>query len=111
MQGLDEAGKAADAAADALLAKGDAAAFAKMSEALTQVERAFLNNGGLPGRPWFRHQLVGPGLTTGYAPWPFPALREAVEKKDKAMFDTEAKKVVAALDQGAARLRAAAGAR
>lgn len=111
VQGLDEAGKAADAAADALLAKGDAAAFAKMSEALTQVERAFLNSGGLPGRPWFRHQLVGPGLTTGYAPWPFPALREAVEKKDKAMFDTEAKKVVAALDQGAARLRAAAGAR
>lgn len=108
---LDAAGKAADAATDALLAKGEAAAFAKMSEALTQVERAFLNNAGLPGRPWFRHQLIGPGLTTGYAPWPMPALREAVEKKDKAMFEAEAKKVIAALEAGTAKLRAAASVR
>ncbi|MEO8360379.1 MAG: M28 family metallopeptidase [Vicinamibacteria bacterium] len=105
---LDAAGKAVDAATDAVLAKGDAATFAKMSDALTQVERAFLNKDGLPGRPWFKHQLIGPGLTTGYAPWPFPALREAVEKKDKAMFDTEAKRIVAALDAGTARLKATA---
>jgi N-acetylated-alpha-linked acidic dipeptidase len=105
---LDAAGHAADAAADALLAQGDAAAFSRMSEALSQVERAFLNHEGLPGRPWFKHQLIGPGLTTGYAPWPMPALREAVEKKDNAMFDTEAKKIVAALEAGAARLRLAA---
>ncbi len=108
---LDAAGRAADAATDALLAKGDAASFARMSDALNQVERAFLNKDGLPGRPWFKHQLIGPGLTTGYAPWPMPALREAVEKKDKAMFDAEAKKVVAALDAGTAKLRAASAAR
>jgi N-acetylated-alpha-linked acidic dipeptidase len=108
---LDAAGRAADAATDALLARGDAAAFAKMSDALNQVERAFLNKDGLPGRPWFKHQLIGPGLTTGYAPWPLPALREAVEKKDKAMFDTEAGRIVAALDAGTAKLRAAAAVR
>jgi N-acetylated-alpha-linked acidic dipeptidase len=108
---LDAAGRAADAATDALLAKGDAATFAKMSDALNQVERAFLNNDGLPGRPWFKHQLIGPGLTTGYAPWPLPALREAVEKKDKAMFDTEAKRIVAALEAGTAKLKAAAAVR
>ena len=105
---LDAAGRAADAATDALLARGDAASFAKMSDALNQVERAFLNKDGLPGRPWFKHQLIGPGLTTGYAPWPLPALREAVEKKDQAMFDTEAKRIVAALDAGVAKLKAAA---
>jgi len=108
---LDAAGRAADAATEALLASGNAAAFAKLSEALNQVERAFLNKDGLPGRPWFKHQLIGPGLTTGYAPWPYPALREAVEKKDKAMFDTEAKRIVAALDAGVLRLRAAAAIR
>ena len=108
---LDAAGRAADAAADALLAKSDAASFAKMSDALNQVERAFLNSEGLPGRPWFKHQLIGPGLTTGYAPWPLPALREAVEKKDKAMFDTEAKRIVAALDAGTAKLKTAAAVR
>jgi N-acetylated-alpha-linked acidic dipeptidase len=111
VSGLDAAGHAADAAADALLAQGDAAAFSRMSDALSQVERAFLNQEGLPGRPWFKHQLIGPGLTTGYAPWPMPALREAVEKKDLAMFNAEAKKVVAALDAGAAKLRAAAAIR
>lgn len=104
---LDAAGRSADAAADAILAKGDAAAAATMSNALTQVERAFLNAQGLPGRPWFKHQLIGPGLTTGYAPWPMPALREAVEKKDAAMFDAQAKKVVAALNAGTEKLRAA----
>jgi len=108
---LDAAGRAADAATDALLAKGDAAAFTRMSDALNQVERAFLNKEGLPGRPWFRHQLIGPGLTTGYAPWPMPGLREAVEKKGRAMFDTEARKVVSALEAGTSMLRAAAAVR
>lgn len=105
---LDTAGRAADLAADRVSASGDTATAARMSDALTQVERAFLNPQGLPGRPWFRHQLIGPGLTTGYAPWPFPGMREAVDKKDAAMFDAEAKKVVAAIAAGAAKLRQAA---
>jgi N-acetylated-alpha-linked acidic dipeptidase len=101
---LEKAGVAVDSAADRVAASGDAAAAARISQALTQVERAFLNPQGLPGRPWFKHQLIGPGLTTGYAPWPYPGLREAVEKKDQAMFDAELKKVVAALQAGTARL-------
>jgi N-acetylated-alpha-linked acidic dipeptidase len=108
---LDAAGNAADATADRIAASGDAGAAARMSDALTQVERAFLNARGLPGRPWFKHQLIGPGLTTGYAPWPFPALREAVEKKDAAMFGAEAKNVVAAINAGTAKLKAAAAIR
>jgi N-acetylated-alpha-linked acidic dipeptidase len=105
---LETAGRAADSAADRVLGAGDAGAMARMSVALTQVERAFLNPQGLPGRPWFRHQLVAPGLTTGYAPWPFPGVREAVEKKDRAMFDAESKKVIAALAAGTAKLKEAA---
>jgi N-acetylated-alpha-linked acidic dipeptidase len=108
---LGAAGRAADDAANRVAASGDAAAAARMSDALTQVERAFLNPQGLPGRPWFRHQLIAPGLTTGYAPWPFPGLREAVEKKDAAMFDAESAKVVAAIVAGTAKLRQAAALR
>ena len=108
---LEKAGVAADAAADRVAASGDAAAAARISDALIQVERAFLHPQGLPGRPWFKHQLIGPGLTTGYAPWPYPALREAVEKKDMTMFGAEAKRVVAAIAAGTARLRQAAGIR
>jgi N-acetylated-alpha-linked acidic dipeptidase len=69
------------------------------------VERAFLDQKGLPNRPWFRHLLIAPGLTTGYAPWPFPALQEALDAKDAAMFAAEAKRIVAALRAGTERLR------
>jgi len=105
---LERAGVAADAASDRVAGSGNAGAAARMSDALAQVERAFLNPAGLPGRPWFKHQLIGPGLTTGYAPWPYPALREAVEKKDAAMFAAEMRKVVAAIQAGTARLQQAA---
>jgi N-acetylated-alpha-linked acidic dipeptidase len=108
---FETAGVAADAAADRVAASGDAGAAARMSDVLSQVERAFLNPQGLPGRPWFKHQLIGPGLTTGYAPWPYPGLREAVEKKDLAMFGAELKKVVAAIQAGTAKLRQAAAVR
>ncbi|CAN5739156.1 transferrin receptor-like dimerization domain-containing protein [soil metagenome] len=100
------AGEAADRAADAALTSGDASALRRVNEALMSVESAFLDAKGLAGRPWFRHMLIGPGLTTGYAPWPFPALQEAVEKKDAAMFATESARVVAAIKAGAERLRA-----
>jgi N-acetylated-alpha-linked acidic dipeptidase len=103
---LGKAGEAADRAADAAVQGGDAAAIKRINDALVQVERAFLQANGLPQRPWFRHMLIAPGLTTGYAPWPFPALQQAIEERDAAMFATEAKRVVAALKAGTDRLRA-----
>jgi N-acetylated-alpha-linked acidic dipeptidase len=102
---LAAAGEAADRAADAALTNGDAAAMRRVNEALMQVEPAFLDAKGLPNRPWFRHLLIGPGLTTGYAPWPFPALQEAVEQRDAAMGDAEAKRIVNAMAAGARQLR------
>jgi N-acetylated-alpha-linked acidic dipeptidase len=107
--GLDElrtAGEAADRAADAAMKSGDAAAIRRINDGLTSVEAAFLDAKGLPNRPWFRHMLIGPGLTTGYAPWPFPALQEAIENKDDAMFARERARVVAAIKAGTERLRA-----
>jgi hypothetical protein len=49
--------------------------------------------------------LIAPGLTTGYAPWPFPALQEAIEARDAAMFASEAKRVAAAIRAGAGKLQ------
>lgn len=105
---LAAAGEAADRAADASAQSGDAVAVTRINEALIQVERAFLHADGLPKRPWFRHMLIAPGLTTGYAPWPFPALQQAIEERDPALFASEARRVVAAIRAGTARLRAAA---
>jgi N-acetylated-alpha-linked acidic dipeptidase len=106
LEELGAAGLAADRAADAALKSGDAGAIGRVNEALTSVEPAFLDARGLPNRPWFRHLLIAPGLTTGYAPWPFPALQEAVENRDADLFATEAKRIAAAIRAAADRLRA-----
>jgi N-acetylated-alpha-linked acidic dipeptidase len=111
LRDLGEAGAAADRAAAAVAAGGDAQAARRLSEALLQVERAFLSPEGLPKRSWFRHVLIAPGTTTGYAPWPFPGLQQAIEDRDPALFAAESKKVTAALQAGAERLRAAAAVR
>ena len=62
----------------------DNVALAKLNDRLTRVERAFLLEKGLPERPWFKHAIYAPGLTTGYAAWPLPAIRQALEDKSKA---------------------------
>ncbi len=56
---------------------------AGLNHALAQVERSFLLDKGLPDRPWFRHAVYAPGLTTGYAAWPLPAIRQALEDDNK----------------------------
>ena len=111
LQEFSAAGESVDRATDAALSSGDAAAMRRVNDALVQVERAFLDPKGLPNRPWFRHMLIAPGLTTGYAPWPFPALQEAVENRDAAMWTSEMKRVIAALGAGTASARGAAPSR
>ncbi len=101
---FEAAGSAADKAMDAALAAGRVPA--AMNEALSQVERGFLDPAGLPQRPWFRHLLFAPGTTTGYAAWPFPGLAQAVESRDSALFDVERNRVIAALGRATERLNA-----
>jgi N-acetylated-alpha-linked acidic dipeptidase len=45
-------------------------------------ERALTRMEGLPGRPWFRHQIYAPGLYTGYGVKTLPAVREAIEQRN-----------------------------
>lgn len=54
-------------------------ALSRINGLLVRVERAFLLPKGLPGRPWFKHAVYAPGVTTGYGAWPLPAIREAIE--------------------------------
>src|SRR5262249_22758576 len=74
---------------------------AALNDALARVERAFLLGDGLPGRAWFQHAIYAPGLTTGYAAWPLPAIRQALEDKD-------ATRLAAATAQAVERIRKAA---
>jgi len=93
VQGLDLKGLAAaikayaDAAetlqADvAKLDPSDASAVNALNERLSLTERRFLDAGGLPLRPWFKHTLQAPGLYLGYAAEAFPGVRQALDDGD-----------------------------
>ena len=43
-------------------------------------ERKLTTAAGLPGRPWYRHQIYAPGAYTGYGVKTIPAVREAIEQ-------------------------------
>jgi N-acetylated-alpha-linked acidic dipeptidase len=57
------------------------ASLAQVNLELLQSERALTDANGLPGRPWFKHQLYAPGFYTGYGVKTVPAVREAIEQK------------------------------
>ena len=103
---------ALDAATDAL-SKRDGVApaqYAKVNDAMTRVERQFLLPKGLPGRIWFKHAIYAPGLTTGYASWPLPGLRQAIEDKDAEMLSAQTLALIERLDAATAQLKLAADA-
>jgi N-acetylated-alpha-linked acidic dipeptidase len=81
---------------------------AKVNDALARVERGFLLADGIPGRPWFKHAVYAPGLTTGYASWPFPALRQALEDKDAPGFAAAAKALAGRIEAATGLMREAA---
>ena len=80
---------------------------ARINDALTRVERSFLLPDGLPGRPWFRHAIYAPGLTTGYACWPLPGVRQAVIEGDIPALETQTAALVARIDAATESLKAA----
>jgi len=51
---------------------------------LIAMDRDWLDERGLPERPWYRSLLAAPDETSGYAAWQLPGLRHAVEAKDPA---------------------------
>ena len=101
---------AVDRATDALAARDgvDDGRLARVNDALKNVERAFLLPDGLPGRPWFKHAVYAPGLTTGYASWPLPGVRQAILDNDAAMLAAQTPALVARIDAATVALKAAA---
>jgi N-acetylated-alpha-linked acidic dipeptidase len=101
------AGESLDGAVARAVAAQDAGRAEALNRALIQIERAFLSSDGLPARPWFRHLLYAPGLTTGYGAWPFPELAEAVESRDQELADRGVERLTGVLAEATRRLEAA----
>ena len=89
----------------------DKAALQPVNEKLIQIERGLTLPDGLPGRPWFQHQIYAPGLYTGYGVKTLPAVREAIEQKQWKEADAQIVRVgkvfereAALIDEAAAKL-------
>ena len=59
----------------------DKATLTEINTALYTAERVLLREEGLPGRPWYRHQVYAPGRYTGYGAKTLPWIREAIEQR------------------------------
>ncbi len=81
----------------------DRAGLARFNDALAKVERAFLLEEGLPERPWFKHAVYAPGLTTGYLSWPLPAIHQDLDAHNDS-------RLAADVARTAGRIKAAAAA-
>jgi len=79
-----------------------------LNATLTRVEREFLTRDGLPGRPWFQHTIYAPGLTTGYASWPLPGVRQAIEDDDAKLLDAQVGVLIERINAAATVLKKAA---
>jgi N-acetylated-alpha-linked acidic dipeptidase len=65
---------------------------------LVALERAFLRDEGLPGRPWFKHQVYAPGFYTGYGVKTLPAIREALEQRQCSLVAAQVELVAKTID-------------
>ena len=97
------AAAAAASRADTALAANDRTALDRVNRALMAAERGLLDMQGIPGRPWYRHQIYAPKYT--YAPEVLPGLAEAIDAKDAARVNEQEKRLAAALDRAAEALR------
>lgn len=65
-------------------------------------ERTLTRKEGLPGRPWFTHQLYAPGVYTGYAAAPVPSVQHAINQRNWKQADEQIKVVADTLEKLAA---------
>ncbi|HUY15579.1 MAG TPA: M28 family metallopeptidase [Terriglobia bacterium] len=80
----------------------------QVNEMLMQSERKLTTPGGLPGRPWYKHEIYAPGLYTGYGVKTLPGIREAIEQKQWQQANTQIGVVSKALEDESALIQSAA---
>jgi N-acetylated-alpha-linked acidic dipeptidase len=76
----------------------ETAAARELDALLRASERALTRAEGLPGRPWYRHQIYAPGQYTGYGVKTLPAVREALELRRWREAEEQAAVVAAILE-------------
>jgi N-acetylated-alpha-linked acidic dipeptidase len=84
------------------------AAKKSLNSILGKAERALTSEGGLPRRPWFKHEIYAPGYYTGYGVKTLPAVREAIEHRSWKEAEEQAVVVAGAIRKFAGEIGRAA---
>ena len=79
-------------------AGGGDASLEEINALLYRSERLLTSQEGLPGRPWYRHQVYAPGFYTGYGVKTLPRVREAIEARLYDEVDAEIVTTAATLE-------------
>ena len=97
---LREAVTAWEEARDGYLERGalSEVVLTAVNDRLSALERQFLCEEGLPDRPWYRSQYAAPDPLDGYATWPLPGLRHAIEGCDSEATERWQARLVASIN-------------
>jgi N-acetylated-alpha-linked acidic dipeptidase len=77
--------------------KASSARLRRLNDALMNVERAFIDDRGLMGRPWYKHQIYAPGIFTGYAAQPLTDYRQAIDDRNSTNLKDGLDRIIAAI--------------
>ena len=70
-----------------------------LNDALMSAERAFIDERGLIGRPWYRHEIYAPGIFTGYASQPLTDFRQGLDDRNSTNMKSGLERIVAAINR------------
>jgi N-acetylated-alpha-linked acidic dipeptidase len=82
---------------EAVTGKANSAKLKLINDALIAVEREFIDERGLRGRPWYKHEIYAPGIYTGYAAQPLTDFRQAIDDKNSANTKESLERIVEAI--------------
>jgi len=71
----------------------------RVNDRLRDIDRAWVDEAGIPGRPWFKSLFAAPDEDSGYAAWMLPALCWAIERRDPASLEREQQRYLAVLER------------
>jgi N-acetylated-alpha-linked acidic dipeptidase len=86
---------------------GDRAKLARINDALMNAERQFIDQRGLRGRAWYKHQIYAPGIYTGYAAQPLTDFRQALDDRSAGNAKEGLERIVEAVKRATRTLKAA----
>jgi N-acetylated-alpha-linked acidic dipeptidase len=84
---------------DGAIGRQDTEQIGRLNSRTLKVERALIDPAGIPGRPWYRHEIYAPKYT--YAPEVLPGVAEAVDAADTGRLAAQAVRLSAALRRAA----------